>query len=405
MRNTMLSLAEFIPLMGLMTALDALSIDSLLPAFPAISRDLSVASGNSIQLLVSAMFFGMAFGQIIGGPASDAYGRRPAIIGGLIVYALGSALGYMAQSFEVLLIARVMQGFGASIPVVVMTALVRDLYEGAPMARIMSFIGTVFIIVPILAPLAGQGILLVSTWRTTFLLYLVLAAMSALWFTLRQPETLPKDRRMVLSLSSLFGAAMTVLKNRVAIGYIVAGGLLFGAFLGYLNSAQQIFQQTYDMGIYFVLLFSTLALAIGAALLTNGWLVERFGMQKMTLAGFAGVAGASIIFLPVAFAFNGVPPLWLTMLYLAVSFFSVGILFGNLQALAMEPLGEVAGVGAAIVSFAQTIFGLPLGTYIGQSYDGTVIPLVSGFALLCSLGLAAMWLAERGRGFNVQRES
>ena len=336
--NKPLPLVEFIPLMALATALDALSIDSLLPAFPALARDLAVTSQNDVQLVVSALFAGIALGQIIGGPVSDSYGRRPAIFLGLAIFIVASFIGLVAANFPVMLFARVLQGIGASIPVVVMTALVRDLYEGAPMARIMSFIGTVFILVPILAPLAGQGILLVASWRMIFALYLVLAVMAATWFMLRQPETLPRHRRVPLSIGGILRATVEVIRHPVAFGYILAGGLLFGAFLGYLNSAQQIFQETYDVGLNFVLLFSSLAFSIGAALLINGTLVERFGMQRMSQLGMAGMTGAAIIFLPFVMAMNGVPPLWMTMAYLLSSFLCVGILFGNINALAMEPL-------------------------------------------------------------------
>jgi DHA1 family bicyclomycin/chloramphenicol resistance-like MFS transporter len=392
-----LALVEFVPLMGLATALDALSIDSLLPAFPALAHDLNVASGNDIQLVISAMFLGMAFGQIVGGPLSDGYGRKPAIYLGLAFYMVGSLVGLLAPSFPVMLAARVLQGFGASIPVVVMTALVRDLYSGAPMARIMSFIGTVFILVPILAPLAGQGILLVASWRMIFALYLGLAVPALLWFMLRQPETLPPDRRLPISAARIGGAVLEVLRNGVARGYIFSTGFLFGAFLGYLNSAQQIFQVTYDVGVYFVLFFSTLAFSIGLSLWLNGTLVERFGMQRMTYVGMAGLAGLAILFLPVVIAMAGVPSFWMTLAYLLASFLFVGILFGNLNALAMEPLGHIAGVGAAVIGFSQLIIGLPIGALIGRAFDGTVLPLVAGFAVFGTLSLLAMRWAEARR--------
>lgn len=392
-----LPLVEFIPLMALITALDALSIDSLMPAFPAITRDLAISNANDIQLVVSAMFFGFALGQMLGGPPSDSFGRRPLVAIGLALYMLGSLIGMFANSFPVLLAARVMQGAGAAVPFVVMTALVRDLYEGAPMARIMSFIGTVFILVPILAPLGGQGILLIASWRMIFLLYFGLAVLSMAWFMLRQPETLPPEKRIGLSLYAIVGSIVGILRNGVTSGYIIANALLLGAFLGYLNSAQQIFQDTYQLGLAFVLAFSSLAFSIGLALLINGTLVERFGMQRMTYLAFGGLAAVAILFLPVAWAANGVPPLWMTMLYLSVSFLCVGVLFGNLTSLAMEPLGAVAGVGAAVVQFVQTLLGLPIGILIGRSYNGTILPLVMGFAVCGSVALAVMRWAEAQR--------
>jgi DHA1 family bicyclomycin/chloramphenicol resistance-like MFS transporter len=392
-----LAVAEFVPLMALTTGLDALSIDSLLPALPAMGRDLGVSGGNDPQLVVAAIFFGMALGQLMGGPWSDGHGRRPVFIVGLMFYLVGSLIGMLAPNFTVMLAARVLQGFGASIPFVVSTALVRDQYEGAPMARIMSFIGAVFILVPMLAPLAGQGILLVAPWRTIFALYLVLGVAAILWFAARQPETLPPERRMPLSVARIAGAAGEVIALPVARGYILAGACLFGAFLGYLSSAQQIFQEAYGAGLYFALLFSLLSFSIGTALFVNGTLVERFGMQAMTFGAAGGLLLCALVFLPVVHAFAGVPPLPVTMAYLILSFLCVGVLFGNLNALAMEPLGHIAGVGAAVVGFAQTLFGLPVGTIIGRAFDGTVLPLVTGFAIFSALGLAAMWWAENRR--------
>jgi DHA1 family bicyclomycin/chloramphenicol resistance-like MFS transporter len=374
-----------------------LSIDSLLPAFPALAKDLAVTSANDIQLVVSAMFLGMAIGQLVGGPVSDSVGRRPVFVAGLLIYMAGTIIGGFSDSFGMMLGARVLQGIGASVPLVVMFALVRDLYEGAPMARVMSFIGTVFILVPMLAPLAGQGILLLSGWRMIFAFYFVLAIMAALWFIMRQPETLPLEKRAPLSITGIVAAMGEVLRHPVALGYTLTGGLLFGTFLGYLSSAQQIFQDAYQAGIYFVLLFSTLAASIGAALLVNGTLVEKFGMQRMMYFGLGGLASAALVFLPIAVLFAGVPPLWMTMAYLLGSFFCVGILFGNMNSLAMEPLGHIAGVGAAIVGFAQTAIGLPVGTLVGRAYDGTLLPLVTGFAVCGLLSLAIMRWAEARR--------
>lgn len=393
---TKLSIAEFVPLMALTSGLDALSTDSMLPALPALGHDLGV-SGNDPQLVVGSMFLGMAFGQLAGGPWSDSYGRRPAFIGGLLIYLAGSLLAMVAPDFPVMLAARLLQGFGASIPFVVSTALVRDQYEGAPMARIMSYIGAVFILVPMIAPLAGQGILLVASWRAIFALYIVLGIAAIVWFAARQPETLPSGRRLPLNISHVFNATSEVVRHPVARGYILAGGCLFGAFLGYLNSAQQIFQEGYGMGVYFALLFSLLALSIGVALLLNGTLVERLGMQRLSFGATAGLAICAFVFLPVVAADGGLPALPLTMVYLMLSFMCVGVLFGNLNALAMEPLGHIAGIGAALVGFAQTVMGLAIGTIIGRAFDGTVLPLVSGFALFALLGLLAMWRAERGR--------
>lgn len=390
-----LHIAEFIPLVALVTALDALSIDTIIPALPAIGADLGVNAGNDLQLLISMVFVGFAVGQLVGGPMADAWGRKPAIYFGLGLYIAGSLLGLVATSFPVLLAARVAQGMGASIPFTGVNALVRDLYEGAPMARIMSFIGTVFILVPMLAPLAGQGILMVATWREIFLLYLGLAVPAAIWFALRQPETLPRHKRVKMSPAHMARTVAAVFRIRPAAGYIVCGGFVTGSFLAYLNTAQQMYQQTFGLGREFVFYFSLLAFSLGLSMLINATLVERIGMRRLTATALAAIVAAAVLFLPVVIATSGVPPLWAMMAYLLVTFLCVGITFGNLNALAMEPLGHVAGIGASVVGFVSSMMGAVLGGLVGRAYDGGVTGLVAGFAVLNILALAAMWWGER----------
>ena len=394
-RSQNLALAEFIPLMALLTAIDALSIDAMLPALSYIARDLGV-NNNDAQLLIGAMFLGMTLGQL-GGPLSDNYGRKPIIYGGLIIYIFGSLLAMIAPTFALLAIARVLQGFGASIPQVVTTALVRDLYAGVPMARIMSFMGVVFILVPVLAPLAGQGILLVAHWRWIFAMFVLLSIPASLWFAIRQPETLPLAARVPFSLTRLTAGVLEVCRNRVAFGYALAAGILLGAFFGYLVSAPQIFKETFLVGDYFVLFFSGLSATIGLALFSNGKLVMRFGMQRLTRYGYTGIAALAWLFLPVAIAFAGQPPFWSFLLYLFPTFFCVGIMFGNLNALAMEPLGHIAGVGAAVSGAVTLGLGLLLGSVIGRMFDGTILPMVAWFAVLAPAALVVMWWAEQGR--------
>jgi MFS transporter, DHA1 family, multidrug resistance protein len=390
-----LPLIEFIPLMALVTALDALSIDSILPALPAMAQDLGVTGGNGMQLVVTLMFAGFGAGQLLGGPMADAMGRKRTIYFGLALYMAGSLLGLLATNYPTMLAARLMQGTGAAIPYVAMNALVRDLYSGAPMARIMSFIGTVFILVPMLAPLAGQGILLIATWRFIFVLYLVLAVISAVWFALRQPETLPYSRRVRISAGHIAATAAEVARIRPAVGYILCGGFLTASFLGYLSTAQQIFQVTYGTGTSFALYFSALAFSIGLSLLFNGTLVEKLGMRPMCYSALGAIVVLAVVFLPFVLAYSGVPPLWATMAYLLATFLCVGVLFGNLNALAMEPLGHIAGMGAAIVGFTSMLLGAVLGGFIGQAYDGGVTALVAGFAVMNALGILAMWWGNR----------
>jgi MFS transporter, DHA1 family, multidrug resistance protein len=391
-----LALSEFIPLMGLLTALDALCIDAMMPALSEMGRDLHVASPNDVQLIIAMMFLGITLGQAMAGPLSDAIGRKPAIYCGLALYLFGTVIAILSQTFPVMLAARVLQGTGAAMPGIVGTALVRDLYQGAPMARVMSFMGSVFIFVPVLAPLIGQGILLVGHWRWIFVMFFVLGFPASIWFALRQPETLPPERRTPLALKPFVAALTEILRNRSAIGYSLASGAILGAFFGYLNASQQIFQDTYKTGIYFAVYYSACAATIGLAMFFNGKLVERFGMHRLACLGCAGMLATSVLFLPVALAYGGVPPLTLWVLFLLPIFFFVGLLFGNLNAIIMEPLGHIAGMASSMTSAITLGISLPLGTALGRSYDGTISPIVAGFVLMTGAALAVMLWTERG---------
>jgi DHA1 family bicyclomycin/chloramphenicol resistance-like MFS transporter len=381
---------EFVALMALMISLVALSTDAMLPALPQIAQALGVQRENDNQLVISLLFLGMAVGQMIYGPLSDSTGRKPAIYAGLGLFILGCLLALFATSFPVLLIGRVIQGLGAAGPRIVTVALIRDQYEGRAMARVMSFVMAVFILVPVIAPLLGQTILIVAHWRAIFGAYLVLALIASIWFALRQPETLAPGHRLPFSLTRTALAVREIVTHRIAIGYIITAGLISGAFIGYLNSAQQIFQLQYGLGRLFPLYFAILALSIGSASFLNARLVMRYGMRLLSFSALLTLAGLSFIFWPMAYIWAGQPPLWTLMIYFLLSFFCIGLLFGNLNALAMEPLGHIAGMGAAVVGSLSTFISLLLGTLIGQSYNGTILPLVGGFALLSTTAIVVM---------------
>lgn len=386
--------AEFVALTAMMISLVALSIDALLPALPKIGQTLGVQRDNDNQLIISLLFLGMALGQMIYGPLSDSTGRKPAIYIGFALFIAGCLLALVATSLPMMLVGRVLQGVGAAGPRIVTVAMVRDQYEGRAMARVMSFAMAVFILVPVIAPLFGQLIVLVAHWRAIFGAYLVLAIIALGWFSLRQQETLAPNHRLPLSLPRLALAMREILTNRLALGYTVAAGLVSGAFIGYLNSAQQIFQVQYSLDQMFPVYFATLALSIGSASFLNARLVMRYGMRWLSLTALLTLGGFSLIFLAIAAGVAGQPPLWVLMVYLLLSFFCIGILFGNLNALAMDPLGHIAGVGAAVVGSLSTLISLLLGTLIGQSYNGTVLPLIVGFALLSTASIGVVRWAE-----------
>ncbi len=390
-----LGIAEFISLTAMMMSLVALSIDTMLPALPEIGRDLGAIDNNRSQLIISLFFFGMASGQLLYGPVSDNTGRKPAIYLGYGLFITGCLLSLFATTLPVMLAGRFLQGFGTAGPRIVSIAIVRDRYEGSAMARVMSFVMTVFIIVPIIAPALGQGMLLLAGWRSIFASFFFLALLTLVWFALHQPETLSKEKRVPFSFKPIIGTVMIIFGNRHAIGYTVTAGLVNGFFLGYLNSAQQIFQEEYALGTAFPLYFAVLALSIGGASLCNARFVLRHTMQSLSKRALLSIIALATGFFLFALWCHGDPPLWTLMVYLFATFFATGILFGNLNALAMESLGKIAGIGAGIVGSLSTFISLIAGTVIGQSYNGTVLPLTAGFFMLSLASLAAMRWAEK----------
>ena len=391
----MLGTGEFVPLIALLMALVALSIDAMLPALPDIGNDLGAAQRNDAQLVVTALFLGLGFGQILFGPLSDYIGRKPAICAGLALFLAGCIVSILAPTFEAMLAGRVLQGVGVAAPRIVSVALVRDQYEGRRMARIMSFAMAVFILVPTLAPALGQGLLWVADWRAIFIMLFATAAIAGIWLLLRQPETLPAERRMPFSLRALAQSALEVLRSRQAVGYTLAIGFIFSPFIAYLSTAQQIFQDAYGVGALFPAYFAALALSFGVTSLVNSHLVMRYGMRRLSNLAAIGVTLVSLASWGGVFAFDGLPPLWMFIVSLMLVFGGVGLIFGNLNALAMQPLGHIAGVGAALVALISTLVSVPLGGVIGYTFDGTLYALSGSFALFGAATFAAMRWAAR----------
>ena len=259
------------------------------------------------------------------------------------------------------------------------------------MARLMSLVMMVFILIPAIAPALGQAILLIASWRGIFMALLLLSSMTLVWFYLRQPETLSFEARRPISPASLGGAFVEVLHTRSTVLYTLSGGMIFGSFVGFLNSAQQIFQELYGLGMRFPAYFAVLALTIGCASLINARLVIRLGMRFLCILGLGVTVLTSAVFL--VYCLIGDPGIWLLMAYLMVTFFCTGILFGNINALAMEPLGHMAGLASSMIGSAKTLISLLLGYVIGYAYDSSVVPLVTGFFPLSALAFGLMWLS------------
>ncbi|MDO9085285.1 MAG: multidrug effflux MFS transporter [Anaerolineaceae bacterium] len=398
-----LPFVEFVIIISLMMSLMALSIDAMMPALSQIGIDLHVQNANDRQLIISSIFLGLALGQLFFGPLSDKTGRKPAIYIGFGIYIVGVLLSIFSVNFPVMLAGRLLQGIGVSSPRSVTLAMVRDRYEGRLMARVMSFAMTVFILVPLIAPSLGQVILMVAGWRFIFVAFVIIALISLVWFALRMPETLPIEKRIPFSLQQIMTASITIIKMPVSLGNTIAAGLVGGAFLGYLNSAQQIFQEQYALGNLFPILFGIIALSLGLASFLNASLVMRFGMRFLVNLALRVVLGLAVVACAISLAWGGIPPLWFFMTYLMTTFFCIGILFGNLNALAMSPLGHIAGIGAAVVGSLSTLIQMSLGTLIGQRYNGTVLPVIVGIGLLIGFAiLVESWSEKKQQKLEMQ---
>lgn len=388
---------EFVALVAILMAMVAMSIDSMLPALGLIASDLGAREANDRQLILSMLFLGFSVGQLFYGPLSDAIGRRRALVLGLVFFVAGSFLCAVATSFEMLLAGRLLQGFGAAGPRIVSVAMVRDQHAGRSMARIMSMSMSVFILVPVFAPAIGQGVLLFASWRVIFAGLCFMGLVAFFWFMMRQPETLSVEKRKPFTPGGLGRAVLEVLRHRISLGYILATGCIFGAFIGYLNSTQQIFGEAYGLGAAFPLYFGSLAAGLGVASIINSRLVMKFGMQYLSMRAGIVLAITAVLLMLTELMLGALPPLWLFMAAFGTIFFCSGVLFGNYNALAMEPMGHIAGSASAIIGTATTLLSLIIGTVIGQAYDGTALPVSIGFAVMGLGAVAAQAWAEAGR--------
>ncbi|WP_338401474.1 multidrug effflux MFS transporter [Neptunicella marina] len=392
-----MSLPEFIALMAFMTSLVALSIDAMLPALDLIGQALNSPEPQQTHLIVSLFFFGMALGQLYYGPYSDTKGRRRAVLSGLFIYLLGTVICLMSQDLNWLLFGRVVQAFGVSGPRVATLALIRDQYQGEAMARVMSFIMMVFILVPMIAPVVGQAVLEFFHWRHIFTLFLLITVTLGFWFFVRQPETLPPERRRIFSWSDLAKSSKYILTHFEVMGFTVAMGIIFGAFLAYISTSQTIFQSIYQTGDLFPAYFALLAFSVGFASFANGMLVMRHGMLKLSKLAMVGLFVGSIILLVLCVNTAGKPPLWQLLCLLFPMYFCVGILFGNLNSLAMQPLGDMAGLGAAIIGSLSSLLSVPVAIFIGQFVETGVTAIAMGFVGMSLLAYILVTLASKQR--------
>jgi DHA1 family bicyclomycin/chloramphenicol resistance-like MFS transporter len=390
-----LGFGEFVALIALMMALTALAIDIMLPALPEIVGAYGVAAPNDRQLVVTAYLVGFAAGQPFHGPLSDRFGRKPVLSVGLLIFAAGALMAIAAPSFAWMLAARALQGFGAAAPRVVAIAVIRDRFSGRDMSRVMSFVMMVFIIVPVLAPTLGEGIVRIGSWSWIFAALFLASALALGWAALRLPETrLPADRTP-LSAGELGHALVQVIGCRKTFGYTAALGFMFGTLMAYIGSAQQIFVDVYGLGDLFPVMFGAVSSVVALASFTNSRLVGRLGMRRVSHLALLGFVAACVLI--AAAGFPGRPPLAAFVAFLAVSFYCFGLVAPNFNALAMEPMGRIAGMASSFIGFYTTAAGAFFGWLVGQAFDDSIRPLTIGFAVLGVLTLASVLWTESGR--------
>jgi DHA1 family bicyclomycin/chloramphenicol resistance-like MFS transporter len=398
-RATPMAFAEFVALVAAMMATQAIAIDAMLPAFPIIVAALHVENANHGQWILTAYMSGMGCGQLLWGMMSDRFGRRPVLLGGLGLYVLAALLCSLTDSFRVLLLWRFVHGLAAA-SVTVSRSVIRDLYSGRHMARVMSLTFVVFLMVPVLAPSLGQLILAFAPWRFIFIVCGVFASVVWLWANLRLKETLHPEYRLTLTLSHVAGAVRLVLGNRTSLCYTLALTVLFGSLMAYVGMVAQIFSEVFHRAALMPAMFALCAVTMGCGAFLNSRIVERLGMRLISHTALLGLIG--IAALHVAIAAVGREQLWtfVALQAVAMGFFSLSV--SNFGAMAMEPLGAVAGIGASLQGFVQAVGGALVGAAIGRLFNGTTLPLAAG-TLCCGLvSLLCVLLAEKGRLFRQQ---
>jgi DHA1 family bicyclomycin/chloramphenicol resistance-like MFS transporter len=383
--------------MAALMAIQAMPIDAMLPALPAIVHALGVGNENHGQWVVTSYFVGLASGQLFWGALSDRYGRRPVLLIGLALYIIAAVLCGLATSFTSLLVWRAVHGLAASC-IVIVRSVIRDQYSGRHMARVMSLSFIVFLLVPVIAPSLGQLVLAIAPWREIFWLFGASGILVMLWTVLRLPETLHPEYRRTISAPHLVSATRLVLGTRVSICYTLAQMTLFGTLLSYLGMVQQIFDNVYFRPALMPTVFALCAIAVACTSILNARFVERLGMRRISHAG--ALAFVLISLLHTIVAIVHAEPLWLFVLLQSATLAAFGLAVSNFAAMAMEPLGAVAGIGASLQGFVSQFFAALIGALIGRQFNGTLVPLALG-ALLCGLAsLLFVLLAERGRLFR-----
>jgi len=377
---------EFVALMASLMSIVALSIDALLPALPDIGNALGVVNSNDNQMLITMIFLGLGFGQLIFGPLSDSFGRKPIVFIGFLIFVAATIVCVSSNSFEVMIAGRILQGIGLASPRTLSIAMIRDSYSGDFMAKILSIVVMVFILVPVIAPSLGQFLLHYYNWKSIFYVNLLFGVIIIVWFWKRQEETLEHANRIKFTPSLFLDGTKEFWKHKNAVAFTLISGFIMGSFMVYLSTAQQIFQVQYKLADKFPYIFASLAIAVGLATFLNSRYVIRFGMWRIAYAGTIAFCFISLLYVALFWSRDN-PSIEILITFFALQFFAIGFLFGNLRSLAMQPLGHIAGIGAAINGFISTVMAVPIANYIGSFVSNSVLPLFIGFSVFGILSL------------------
>ncbi|WP_282949038.1 MULTISPECIES: multidrug effflux MFS transporter [unclassified Sphingopyxis] len=388
---------EMVFMMAMVMALNALAIDSMLPALPAIGEGLGVALANDRQYVISTYLFGIGAGSLLYGPLSDRFGRKGVLVPALFAYVAFSIGCGLATSFPMLLALRFGHGLISAALGVIVVAVIRDLFSGDAMAKRLSMIFLVFMIVPAIAPTMGAGVAAVAGWRSIFIVLAVMGVVMILWLR-RLPETLHPDDVRPLDLKTMIAGWATVTRHRRAAGYMIASGMMQGALYGYLNSSEQIIADIFDARSWFPLVFACVALGIATANFSNAAIVERFGARRVSQSATFAFMATSIV--QILVALSGAETLWMFTVLMMVNVGLIGFIGSNFGSIAMEDFGHMAGVASSYQSFAKTLLAATVGALIGQQYDGTTLPLAYAFLISGVVGLILVFWAERGKLFT-----
>jgi MFS transporter, DHA1 family, multidrug resistance protein len=394
--KTKIRFGEFVALTAATMATQAIAVDAMLPAFPVILRALNVADANYGQWIVTAYMTGLSFGQLFWGFMSDRFGRRRILLSGLSLYVIAAFACTLAGTFQTLLIWRFVHGIAAASTIVV-RSVVRDLYSGRQMARVVSLTFVVFMMVPVVAPSVGQAILFVAPWRFIFALFVIFAGTVAVWLAVRLPETLHPEYRITLTRAHIAVSLRLVLGNRAALFYTFGVMLMFAALIAYVGTVGQIFTETFHRPTLMPGMFALCAILMGMGAYGNSRIVERLGMRRISHAALLTFIAVAV--LHTAVAAMGWERIWTFVVFQSLSMATFSLCVSNFGAMAMEPMGAVAGVAASLQGFISTFFGALIGAFIGKQFDGTTVPLAAG-AIVCGLlALVCVLVAENGRLF------